>query len=395
MNKNLKFKDLFNENNEPNWDFIETIPEFKKLASTKQSSVWHKEGDALTHTKLVTQVMLDNMQEMKVDPTSEYYVMMMAAAICHDLGKGCTTKWDAEKKDWACKRHGFASARIIRTLFYHEDIDLREKVCYMARHHMTLHHIFDKPERTTKALIRLSCGLVTVQDMNILNWCDSMGSQTDEQTDEQVAERFTKIAKLCKQMKCYTERYPDFKNDWHMMEFFRNQDYKLPTDVEVPEQSNHPRLNIIVMVGVPGSGKDYYFEHECASLGMKMLSRDVIRTEIGLTGDKPQGTKAQEEEVTKIFNERMLEYCKNAQSFVINNTNVRKEYRSVYLDMCLPYYPRIIYVYCESPDLSVNKERRHRMMPDKVIDRMWNDMEFPEPIEYCDGIIFKQEKNLK
>jgi hypothetical protein len=57
----------------------------------------------------------------------------------------------------------------------------------------------------------------------------------------------------------------------------------------------------------------------------------------------------------------------------------------------MPYFPRIIYVYCESPDLKVNKERRRRMMPERIIDRMWNDFEFPEPVEYSDGIIAKQK----
>ena len=390
MKKNLKFKDLFTENMEPNWEFIETISEFKKLSQTKQSTVWHQEGDVLTHTKLVTQQMHEQLSLID-GLTDDYKLMMLSAAICHDLGKGCTTKWDEEKKDWACKRHGQASARIIRTLFYHDDIDLREKVCYMARHHMTLHHIFDKPERTNKALIRMSCGMVTVHDMNILNWCDSMGSKNEMESEETANDRFSKVAATAMDLKCYRERYPDFRNDWHMIEFFRGQDYQMPDEVIVPAESYEPRLNIIVMIGVPGSGKDYYFENECKPLGMKMLSRDVIRTEIGLTGEKPQGTKEQEQEVTRIFDERMIEYCKKGESFVINNTNVRKEYRSSYLDKCMPYFPRIIYVYCESPDLKVNKERRRRMMPERIIDRMWNDFEFPEPVEYSDGIIAKQK----
>ena len=390
MTKNLTFKDLFNEDMTPNWSFIETIPEFRKLATTKQSSIWHKEGDALTHTKLVTMEMQQYLHDAGI--SGDDYIRFMAAAICHDLGKGPTTKWDEEKKDWGCKRHGQASARIIRTLFYHEQIDLREAVCYMARHHMTLHHVFDKPERTNKALIRMSCGLVTVEDMNILNWCDSMGSISDQQTNESVNERFKKIMETAESLKCYKQRYPAFRNDWHMLEFFRSQDYTDPDEVIVPAESYEPRFNIIVMVGVPGSGKDYYFENECKELGFKMISRDVIRTEMGLKGEKPQGTKEQEKEVTRLFDEKMLEFCRKGESFVINNTNVRKEYRTGYLDKCMPFFPRVICVYCESPDLSVNKERRRRMMPERVIDRMWADMEFPEPIEYSDGIIFKQEK---
>jgi len=41
--------------------------------------------------------------------------------------------------------------------------------------------------------------------------------------------------------------------------------------------------------------------------------------------------------------------------------------------------------------LKVNKEHRRRMMPERIIDRMWNDFEFPEPVEYSDGIIAKQK----
>ena len=107
--KNLKFKDLFTENMEPNWAFIETIPEFKKLSQTKQSTVWHQEGDALTHTKLVTQVMHEQLSLID-GLTDDYKLMMLTAAICHDLGKGCTTKWDIEKHDWGCKRHGLAKS---------------------------------------------------------------------------------------------------------------------------------------------------------------------------------------------------------------------------------------------------------------------------------------------
>jgi hypothetical protein len=50
----------------------------------------------------------------------------------------------------------------------------------MARQHMTLHHIFDKPERTLRALINLSLGPVTVEDMLLLKEADSLGSKNNE-----------------------------------------------------------------------------------------------------------------------------------------------------------------------------------------------------------------------
>jgi hypothetical protein len=41
-------------------------------------------------------------------------------------------------------------------------------------------------------------------------------------------------------------------------------------------------------------------------------------------------------------------------------------------------------VYCEAPSISENFKRRERMMPNKVIIRMWNEFEFPYKNEYYD-----------
>ena len=388
-NMGYKFKQLFKENMEPNWDFIMKIREFAVLKDTKQSSVWHQEGDAFTHTKMVSENMYKWLTSHEIEKDDPYFLLMMSAAVCHDLGKGCATKWNEEKKDWECKRHGFHSARIIRTLFFTEDFGLRERVCYMARHHMTLHHIFDVEERTNKALIRMSMGLVKVSDMNILQWCDSLGSKNEE-TPEYIDQKTKKIEDAARALGCYDAPYSGFRNKWHMMEFFRRRDVVMPSDVEVPDESDDTKFRIYVMVGVPGSGKDYFIENYDFGEPVVNLSRDIIRTEIGLKGDKPQGNKEQENEVTRIFDERMEQFCKEHKSFVINNTNMRKQYRDGYLDKCLKYFPEIIYVYCEAPSLKVNKERRQSMMPVKVIDRMWNDMEFPEPIEYSKMMIRKQ-----
>ena len=40
-----------------NWNLVEQHLIFADLKKTKQSTVWHKEGDAFTHTKLVTKAM--------------------------------------------------------------------------------------------------------------------------------------------------------------------------------------------------------------------------------------------------------------------------------------------------------------------------------------------------
>jgi predicted kinase len=307
--------------------------------------------------------------------------MMMSAAICHDLGKPSTTKFDEERGDYTTKCHGHVGANITRRLFFDEYYMLREKVCYMVRHHMDLHHIFDKEATSSDKVIQLSHGRVTVKDMLILNICDSIGSKNEIEGKEVIAEKEERIKSLANELNCYEKPF-EFNNEFEKITFFRSKSRAYTGGSEAPK--GYGQFTMYVMIGVPGSGKSYYIKNNLKDT--VQISRDLIRTEIGLTGEKPQGNKEQEDTVTKIFNKRMLECCKNKQDFVIDNTNVRKMYRDAYTDMAMRFMPKIVYIYVEAPSIDENKKRRKGMMPLEVIDRMWNQFDFPEPTEYNEFI---------
>ena len=118
----MKFKELFNEDWSVNWEKILTISHFNKLQRTLQSLTWHKEENVYIHVQLVSQAMERLLKRNLIERGSENWVMCMSAAICHDLGKGETTKWSEEKNDWTTKNHGVVGERITRHLFYDEDI---------------------------------------------------------------------------------------------------------------------------------------------------------------------------------------------------------------------------------------------------------------------------------
>ena len=380
----MKFRELFNHDTWlPDWDKIFSIKEFKDMAKCEQSKIWHTEGKVDVHTKLVCQAMRSFLLNREnIEPSdNDYYIMMMSAAICHDLGKPSTTKFDEEKGDFTTKCHGQVGAKITRKLFYDEDFEHREKVCYMVRWHMALHPIFDKEEMSTRKMIQLSHGRVPVKDMLILNVCDSLGSKNEFEDEVFLADKEERIKSVAIGLNCYETPY-EFNNEYDKIRFFDFKDRLFPEGCSLPK--DYGQFTMYVMVGVPGSGKSYYIENNLK--GVVQISRDLIRSEIGIKGEKPQGTKEQESHVTEIFNERMLECCKNKQDFVIDNTNVRKMYRDAYTDMTMRYMPKIVYVYVEAPSLDVNKSRRKGMMPLEVIDRMWNQFDFPEPTEYNEFI---------
>lgn len=350
----MKFKELFDSEMNPNWDIISRIDEFSALKNARHDQVWHHE-DPFQHTKNVVLSMKKYLDNNKVDKNSTYYLIMISSALCHDLGKAKTYKWDEDMKRYTCKRHDIVGEQITRRLFYDENFFIRESVCYLVRWHMKLHYILDKNEEEQYKLLKFfKHGAMSIDDLFILNKCDSLGSVNDIETDEILQDRWNEIQNVIDKVQ---KRYV---------------------------------FNAYVMIGLPGSGKDTYIKNNLPNI--KVLCRDDIRTEIGIKGEKPMGNKEQESEVTRIFFERLTECCKNREDFVINNTNVLRKYRDEYNKIIKQYDGTITYVYVEAPSLEANKDRRKGQMPLDVIDRMLSYMEFPQRDEY-DKIIYDIQSN--
>lgn len=402
----MKFRELFDKDMKPLWDKIEAIKEFAVLKDTPQSTIWHKEGNVMNHVKRVVEVMEEELFKMNVDKNSKYYIVMMSAALCHDLGKATTTKWDKEKNDWACSHHGETGENITRLLFYEDDFILRELVCYMVRWHMNLHHVLDK-DNVDEALTRMAQGWVSIKDMLILNKCDSLGSKNDIETYEFLENRWNTIKEKAEKMDIFDMNWYDYqckklcdeKNNgideilnitpplrWRnvnkvlndIMEKELAQGFKpyWKTNLEL----NNNEFTVYMMIGLPGSGKDTLIKEYLN--GIPTICRDDIRTEIGIKGEKPQGNKEQENQVTQIFEERMIENCKKKQSFVINNTNLKKQYRKRFLEIIKPYEPKVIYIYVEAPSLEDNYKRREGQIKPEIIKRMASNFDFPLPSEF-------------
>jgi predicted kinase len=150
---------------------------------------------------------------------------------------------------------------------------------------------------------------------------------------------------------------------------------------------NNDNFTVTLMIGVAGSGKDTYITNDPILSKQIILCRDNIRNEIGIKGEKPFGNKEQENKVTEIFNERLIECCKNKQSCVINNTNLYRKRRKELINSIAEYKPKIQYIVILPPSLNTVIERRYGQIDANIICNMWKSIEYPTSDE-CENIQF-------
>lgn len=339
----------------PNWDSVlKNYEEFRQLAEKETTSRWHQERNMLTHTKMVCEKMAEYIGQAQ-HLSDEYRLILMLAAMFHDVGK-CKCQNSPEGK-LLSNGHPLISERICRKLLWGLDVVNRERICEMVRWHdlYCSSNISDRKLKTK--LNSLSMWMFLHTDMLFMLWkADDHGSLKDpelEGSSEGMIERV--------------------KNIQHNCEFHHIDIKNLSSD-----------FTIYVMCGLPGSGKSTWCSENLPDL--PVISRDLIREELGMTekGVKFMGTPEQEDEVSRISDERVIEFCKAKQSFIYDNMNSREKYRRSFYEKVKRYKPVVRYVYLEVMDLELLKMRRPEIA-DKgpsVFEDMVYKMEFPRPDEY-------------
>ena len=151
------------------------------------------------------------------------------------------------------------------------------------------------------------------------------------------------------------------------------------------------RINVYVMIGLPGAGKDTWIKNNLP--GVKCIaSCDDIRIELGLCGpgEKYAGTKEEENLVTGVFQCKMKEFARSGEDIVINNTNLKKRYRMDYKRLLKDFPVNWIYVVVKAPTIEDNIARRDGQIPPEIIIRMADSYEPPTPDEYDEIIEVNQ-----
>lgn len=374
-----------------NWEEVYKIPEFKKLKTTEQNPYWHQEKYVSVHTENVvsevyklcpieqSDVFASN-GEASIRWKKRFYLVL--AALFHDIGKGETTRWDKAIGSWTSPYHANESQRITRRLLWDMNFVDREMICSLVGNHMKPLYVFGKGN-PDKEIFKLSTDFAPLDWLITLKYADCQGSIMQEYDGWR--EKLERLSERAKELNCLHSHSDKLFDNISRYEYFYNDEQKTPIKVN---EEDYNDFTVFFLIGLPGSGKTTI--RNTVFKNLPVICRDDIRTEIGLKGEKPQGNKEQEERVTKIQDRRIFKYCNDKKSFVIDATNLKKEFRTKMRKMIHPYNAHIIYYYIEAPTFEDNLRRRDGMISKDVIERMRKQFDFPKLTE-CERLFVKKQ----
>lgn len=391
-----------------NWDNVMKVPEFSALEKCEQSPVWHREGNALIHTKNVVAAMHQLIQEfdhrtyhgdLNILVGPEDAKLLMTAALFHDIGKVVTTEF--KKGTWHAYGHEVESEKITRSVLWDEDFDAREAVCALAALHMEPLNltrsnfrklVMKMDKRLTDFYSHRQAYSININHLFLLKMADVMGSDITDTERKNLDIRF--LRKCC-QLTSHNHIYKERLIDEALAEY----------DQKKAQHQKKPVKYGIIMIGIPGAGKNYFLENRMDKflteevdpniLLRATISRDDIREELDMckSGEKVILTNGQEKKVTKVYCQKVEDAIPAVDAVIFNDMNIKYTYRRQYhelLEAHKEYEWKWIYIYVEAPNLSTNISRRDGQIPSDCFKRFTRTLDWPKPDEYDMLIISKQ-----
>lgn len=347
----------------------------KEMQKTPQNPDFHGEGDVYIHTKMVCQELTKN---------SEFYrclqwqqIGLFLAALLHDLGKTRTTRMEDGK--WTSPHHSATGSLMVREFLWKtcglcgtsEKQRIRELVCSLVRHHMLAVHMLEKQNPDYKLRKTASVGEMAA-DFSWHLLCLLSEADVKGRIAPDIGESLEKID-LCRVMAqeagCFDAPYL-FRDRYTKRAYFSGRNV-------MPDQVlyNDTWGEVILLSGLPGTGKDTYIQEHLSEL--PMISLDEIRKECKI---KPTD---RQDIVIQTAKERAKEYLRRKQPFVWNATNITQDIRQKQISLFERYGASVRIIYLET-DWKTQMERnkgRDAFVPEKVIEKMLAKTVPPTPDE--------------
>ena len=353
-----------------------------ELANTPQNPQWHAEGDVLRHTQMVCQALESLDAYRNADETTQT-ILYLAAAL-HDIGKAAVTR--QEDGNWVSPGHSRKSAEMARPSLWldfwlcgtPEKQRLREAVCLLIRYHSVPAYAVSHPDGV-RLLRRIAANGQQVPGF-CLDWLCTL-AQADArgricQDQQEFEERVLLCRELAREAGCLHGPYP-FPSRHTARAYLSGKEIH-------PEYELYDTTwgKVILLSGLPGTGKDTWIQEHCPRL--PMVSLDAIRKEQGIS---PRDNQSK---VLDLAREQTRALLRQKRPFVWNATNLTPQTRQKQVQLFESYGAAVRIVYLETAwqEQIRRNANREAAVPETVISHMLEKLSPPEAWE-ADHVIWQ------
>lgn len=341
------------------------------MSGTEQNPEFHAEGDVWTHTKQVCEalVKLDSFRELSVEKQQAAFL----AALLHDIGKIPTTRWEDDK--WTSPNHTLVGSKMAREFLWQlgfcgnpEKQQLRETVCNLIRYHSFPPHAIDDPDGKRKLMAIAAngqnCPMFTIKLLCILCEADALGRECADKAH--MVEQIYLCEELARENDCYEAPFL-FPAAYTRYGYLSGKD--IAPELELYDDTWG---EVILMSGLPGTGKDTWIKENCPDI--PMISLDEIRKEMKISPTDNQS------KVLEIARERARELLRKQQPFVWNATNLSPMVRAKQIKLFAQYHAsgRIVYLETDWQEQLRRNGDRPDAVPEEAICHMLEELIPPE-----------------
>lgn len=348
-----------------NWtEILAIFPCLNSLASCQQNPIYHAEGNVWIHTQLVCEALISLPDWQAMNPQDRS--ILFAAALFHDIAKPMATQI-AEDGNITAKGHVNLGARMVRQIL--QDLQtpfaIREAIVAIVQYESLPLWFWDKPQ-PLRSIIKAS-QLVRCDWLALMAEADVRGRICADRDKLLATIEF--FREFCQEHHCLDRAYP-FASDLSRFIYFHKEDAD-PTYSAYDDT----RFEVILMCGLPGTGKDYWIAQNYPDLAV--ISLDKLRQEMKISPTDEQG------KIVRAGRELAKGYLQSETPFVWNATNIVKPIRSGLIRLFASYRARIRLVYLEVPIERLLQQNcsRKAQVPTAVIHRYRDRLEIPNLTE--------------
>lgn len=348
----------------PDWIQIETLCNeyVEPMKSCIQDPVYHAEGDVWTHTKMVHERLNDfGLSQTTIGTLSAFY---------HDIAKPVTRTEEFSPELGRVKIGHPSHSRLGAKRAWHDlwlynvDLDTRLEVYNLILWHQKVFHLWSYEDMQKKVL---EYGFLGKWE-NLVNFARADNAGRICPNPEDASYNLDLLEEYLKENDLW-DKEPDMTPETRM--FYFEKEGRSPIYQPQSPKGSH----VIVMSGLPGSGKDTFIKENYPDFGM--VSPDDIREELNIKPTENQG------QVVQAAYEKARTFLRKGLPFVWNGTNLTRQIRGQIIGLCRDYDAHVDICALDVPLETVlnQNQERNRNVPSKVIIDLAYKWEPPTKLE--------------